>query len=61
MKKLWHWFLCLIGEHDWTCARSEGIAPTLKQLDSVAGFFDYAKMYCSRCGKVSGHSLDWPI
>ena len=45
--KLKCWFL----GHDWTTAENEGISPTKEQLDSgVKGFWDYAKMYCKRCG-----------
>lgn len=44
--------LCFSG-HDYTCAASEGIMPTKQQMDfGVAGFSDYAKMYCKRCGYV---------
>lgn len=48
-------FLCrLFRDHDWTCAAEQGIAPTKKQVaDGVYGFFDYAKMYCRRCGRES--------
>lgn len=49
---LWNcWFW---QNHDWTCAAEQGIEPTPKQLaDGVAGFYDYATMYCKRCGTVS--------
>lgn len=58
MKKLWRWFLCLTGDHDWTCAKDEKIEPTQAQLDAGAdGFFDYAKLYCRACGKVSRLSV----
>ncbi len=31
----------------------QGIKPTKAQLDGgIAGFFDYARMYCKRCGYV---------
>lgn len=41
----------LLLDHDWTCAAEQNIPPTAKQLaDGVDGFFDYAKMYCRRCG-----------
>lgn len=52
-REFWDWFLCLIGDHDWTCAVDEGIEATPKQLESVDGFWDYAKTYCKRCGTVS--------
>ncbi len=44
---------CFFTWHDWTCAAAQGIKPTQKQLDDgVDGFFDYATMYCARCGYV---------
>lgn len=44
----------LLQDHDWTCAAAEGVQPTSEQLTSgVDGFYDYAKMYCKRCGKLS--------
>ena len=46
-------FLCLIGDHDWTCAAQENIKPTKAQVENgLSGFLDYAKMYCNRCGYV---------
>jgi hypothetical protein len=53
IKKILNWFLCL-WDHDWTCAHDEGIPVTKEQIAArVDGFFDYAKMYCKRCGHVS--------
>ena len=50
----WH---CRIWTyHDWTCAAIEGKKPTAEQLKSIEGFFDYAKMYCKRCGHMSGRN-----
>lgn len=51
MKKF---FLCyVLQDHDWTCNANEGIPATAEQLQAgVAGFFDYARMWCRRCGKV---------
>jgi predicted oxidoreductase len=50
--KLWCCWIWRI--HDWTCAAEEGVRPTKAQVEGgVAGFFDYAKMYCRRCGRVS--------
>ena len=48
-------FLCnIMGDHDWTCAKEEGIDPTPLQLKMGArGFADYATTYCKRCGKES--------
>lgn len=45
--------LCLFIGHEWTSAAQEGIKPTKEQLTAgVAGFDDYATMYCKRCGYV---------
>ena len=54
-------FLCkLMGDHVWTCDSVEGIPPTDAQLDAgVAGFKDYARMYCRRCGAESEVSRRW--
>ncbi|MBA7658394.1 hypothetical protein ES703_66345 [subsurface metagenome] len=58
IKKLWEKILCWIGDHEWTCAAEEGIKPTPLQLkQGVAGFKDYGKMYCKRCGKLSNKQL----
>jgi hypothetical protein len=48
------WINChLLGDHDWTCAAEEGIPPThFQRHGGLAGFMDYAKMYCRACGKV---------
>ena len=46
-------FVCWLG-HDWTSAAMEGKPPTSDQLaNGVDGFYDYATMYCGRCGHVS--------
>lgn len=46
------WLCRLWGHHDWTCAAAEGIPATPEQLKGgLAGFWDYATMYCKRCGK----------
>jgi hypothetical protein len=51
--KILRWLSCLIGNHDWTSAAQQGIPPTDKQVaDGVAGFWDYATMYCSHCKHV---------
>ena len=42
---------CLFGFHDWTCDHDQGIKPDkirMKQ-DPVGYFWEYARMYCSRC------------
>lgn len=52
---MWNWLKCrfiILGGHDYTCALDEGIKATPEQLESVDGFFDYAKMYCKNCGHV---------
>lgn len=62
MTKIKHWlavlFWCrLMQSHDWTCACEQGIKATDEQLrGGVAGFLDYARMYCARCGTESGLS-----
>lgn len=50
IKKL---ILCrILMQHDWTCAASENIPPTEAQLrGGLDGFWDYAIMYCKRCGR----------
>ena len=49
-----HKFNCFTGMHEWTSANEQGIEATPEQLNAgVVGFFEYAKMYCKHCGKVS--------
>ena len=52
---MWRWILChILQDHEWTCAASEGIPPTVKQLQGdIEGFYDYARMYCKHCKKES--------
>ena len=62
IKKLWGKFLCLIGDHEWTGDALEGIPPSeevleLAKKDPLAGFRQFSKMYCKRCGKVSDFAL----
>lgn len=47
-------FLCkVLRDHRWTSAAQQGIPPTPAQLaDGMVGFWDYATMYCGRCGHV---------
>ncbi|MCK5601804.1 hypothetical protein KAR91_08050 [Candidatus Pacearchaeota archaeon] len=46
--------LCSLSSHDWTSAVQQGIPPTQQQIDAgVDGYYDYATMYCRRCGYVS--------
>ena len=48
------WLTCWSLGHDWTCAAEQNIPPTKKQLEGgVAGFHDYATMYCKRCDHIS--------
>lgn len=59
MAKLWRKLLCFIGHHEWTSAYDEGIKPTPTQQENMAGFADYAKIYCRHCGKVSAISQSY--
>lgn len=54
------WFQCkILGMHDWTSAVLEGEKATPEQLGAgPRGFFDYAKLYCRRCGEVSRRSKE---
>lgn len=48
------WYCWFWKFHDWTCKAAEGIPPTPEQLaGGIDGFYDYATMYCKRCGRVS--------
>lgn len=52
LSKIWNCHLQ--GNHEWTCAAAEGIPATREQIHGgLLGFYDYAKMYCKRCGKLS--------
>lgn len=44
--------------HKWTCASLKGIDITEEQATSKCGLWEYAKMYCDRCGHVSALSTD---
>lgn len=47
-------FFCSLRGHDWTSAAMEGLPPTDEQVaNGIDGFYDYATMYCRRCGHVS--------
>lgn len=57
MKNILGWLAChLLQSHDWTCKAQESIKPDppLREgMDLIAAdFYEYAKMYCKRCGKV---------
>ena len=40
--------------HKWTSAAQKGIPPTIEQIkNGIQGFYDYATMYCERCGHIS--------
>lgn len=52
MKLIFQRLRCLFG-HDYTCAVEEGVEATTEQLKGgIEGFYDYAKMYCRKCGYV---------
>ena len=55
MRKLLRRLACALGLHDWTCKAREGIKPDANRVatDTVSYFYEYAKMYCRDCGKVS--------
>ena len=44
--KIWKW-------HKWTSAVQQGILATPEQLSTIEGFWNYAAMYCDRCGHIS--------
>lgn len=53
MNKLKQWFCGFFG-HDWTSSAMQEKPPTKEQINNgVDGFYDYATMYCKRCGHVS--------
>jgi hypothetical protein len=53
--KILKWIGChVFGAHDWTCNASKEIPPTEDQLKrGIAGFWEFAQMYCDNCGKKS--------
>lgn len=53
-KELAKVFVCrVMRSHAWTSAAEQGIPPTPAQMaDGMVGFWDYATMYCARCGHV---------
>lgn len=48
-------FLCrILGHHEWTSAVRKGEKPTDEQINKgVDGFWEFARMWCDRCGKPS--------
>lgn len=44
---------CFLLCHEWTSKYMQGIKPTQNELESIDGFWHYAKMYCKRCGTES--------
>lgn len=54
-KKITEWIFChILSDHDWTSASMEGKKPTQLQIrNRVNGFWDYSRMYCRHCGKMS--------
>ena len=61
VKRLVMSVFCLVsGGHAWTSKAMEGLPPTPEQVGSgIAGFYDYAEMYCGKCGVISQVSKDW--
>ena len=55
MSKLLGRFLCLIGNHAWTCRAAEGIPVDDARIaaDWLAYWDVFATTYCRRCHKVS--------
>jgi len=55
MNKILLFIKCFIlRDHNWTCAADEGKPATAAQLAAgLAGFKDYATMYCKDCNKHS--------
>ena len=52
--RLWN---CKIWSfHDWTSDAAQGIPPKPEHLKSIEGFWNYATMYCKRCGHISNLS-----
>jgi len=52
LSKLWHCYIWRF--HDWTSLAQQGVKPTEGQVKDIeAGFKEYAKMYCNRCGHES--------
>ena len=47
-------FLCLVGDHEYTCKAEQGIKPDLERInrDPVEYFFEFSQMYCLRCGYI---------
>ena len=52
LRRIGGWLLCLMGDHNWTCKAEEGIDPDPVKLKAnpVAYFWEFAQMYCKRCG-----------
>jgi len=49
LNKIFCFFLC----HDWTCRAAEGEEPTKTEIEAgISGFYQYAQMYCKRCGHI---------
>jgi len=52
MVNLKRWWCGLMG-HNWTSAADQCMSLTTKQINNgVAGFEEYATMYCGGCGYV---------
>ncbi len=62
MKNLWIMVKCSVMGHDWTSEAIKGNPPTKYQIDRKQdGFWEYARMYCDRCGSISHLSIDSEI
>ena len=49
----------ILKNHVWTSKAEQGIKPTPEQINGgVDGFWDYAEVYCSKCGETSSLSDD---
>jgi hypothetical protein len=54
IKKIIRKLLCWTNyHHEWTCHAEQGIPATNEQLKSEKGFWEYARMYCKHCKKMS--------
>jgi len=43
--------------HEWTCKAEQGIPPPKLGVRDIRGFYEYAIMYCDKCGKISDISI----
>lgn len=54
MSKMIGKILCLVGLHDYTTKHAQGEEPDLDAIkgDPVGYFFEWSRMFCSRCNKT---------